>query len=219
MVALLCASLFGWIAAESRGVLTNLLVAVVVATLAIRYGKEKETRSSYRTYALWAVVISIPMVGLAFLAGLLAECLVPVDLVSLGLRSRHDRDRAWLRPAGVLRIPFGTTSRMTVLRHTSLIVGLLALAFGAPADAQPGDPAAKELQRAASQVQGLHHVDHADRQGRHAAPVRVQLRSEARNLRAQLQSAVAAKAMTPSCQDLISTRPASKYDYRRSECS
>ena len=67
MVALICASLFGWITAEYRGVLTSLLLAVVVATLAVRYGKEKETRSSYRTYALWAVAISIPMVGLAFL--------------------------------------------------------------------------------------------------------------------------------------------------------
>lgn len=33
---------------------------------------------------------------------------------------------------------------MTALRHTSFIVGLLALAFGAPAYAQPGDPAAKD---------------------------------------------------------------------------
>jgi hypothetical protein len=66
-VALICASLFGWIAAEYRSALSNLFLVLLFATLAVRYVKDKETRSSYRTYALWAVAISIPMVALAFL--------------------------------------------------------------------------------------------------------------------------------------------------------
>ena len=66
-VALICASLFGWIAAGYRSVLSNLFLVLLFATLAVRYVKDKETRSSYRSYALWAVVISIPMVALAFM--------------------------------------------------------------------------------------------------------------------------------------------------------
>jgi hypothetical protein len=67
VVALVCASLLGWIAPGYRSVLSNVFLVLLFATLAASYVKNKEARSSYRTYALWAVVISIPMLALAFM--------------------------------------------------------------------------------------------------------------------------------------------------------
>lgn len=67
LAVLTFASHFGWIATGYRGALNTLFLLTLFAILGARYFKEKDHRSSYLTYALSAVVISIPMITLAFL--------------------------------------------------------------------------------------------------------------------------------------------------------
>jgi hypothetical protein len=67
VLALLFASYFGGVAPEYRGTLRNILLVLVLSTLIERYVRDKDNRARYRAYALWAVVISVPMVSLAFL--------------------------------------------------------------------------------------------------------------------------------------------------------
>jgi small-conductance mechanosensitive channel len=67
MLALMLASLFGWIAPDLRNTFTNIFVVLILLTLVVRYVREKDSRPRLRAYANWAIAISIPLVALGFL--------------------------------------------------------------------------------------------------------------------------------------------------------
>jgi hypothetical protein len=67
VLGLILAGDFGWMTPAYRDGLRTLMMVVIFAMIGVRYMRDKDSRSRYRAYLLWALVISVPMVTMGFL--------------------------------------------------------------------------------------------------------------------------------------------------------